>query len=158
MIDAARFDQPHLLRTVLIVAKHAHSVAWLIVLDKVMLESYAVSMRRITVTLPDELSAVLDEHCSKYYVSASDVLREALSRHLKKDRFHRNVLSDGWQELKQPWMYKQSGQDAPALVQAAIDKALLKSVADADEDTDLKRIVDDARLDKTVYTDEIDNV
>lgn len=56
-----------------------------------------------------------------------------------------------WQELKNP-------QNAPVLVQAAIDKALLKSVEDADEDTDLKRIVDDARLDKTVYTDEIDNV
>ena len=39
-------------------------------------------MRRITVTLPDELSAVLENHCTKYYVSASDVLREALSRHL----------------------------------------------------------------------------
>lgn len=39
-------------------------------------------MRRITVTLPDELSQQLDSHCSQFHVSASDVVRESLVRHL----------------------------------------------------------------------------
>lgn len=100
--------------------------------------------------------------CSWACVQAFDVykLGEPVKVHkLSPERAYlRDVqrVSD-WSEVK-PWMHRQSQVSAPALVQEAIDKALLKGVSDADEDTDLKRLVDDARLDKTVYTDEIDNV
>lgn len=96
--------------------------------------------------------------CSWECVQAFDVykLGDPVKIHKLSSSLKANDLSD-WSEVK-PWMHRQSQVSAPALVQEAIDKALLKGVSDADEDTDLKRLVDDARLDKTVYTDEIDNV